>query len=160
MNPLLIADPFRDPTESGSAAFPSACNEFECTGKFRRIAWLLILFAFGRLIISTFFGPMSDHPAMHFELTAPYVFFVVAVFLIRSDHMARWASGVAAFLSLITWVTEYEAEHHFWAYLRFWIDHISLGQSVVAIFFLFEAVRQYLKFRRVQPAPVMLSAAD
>src|SRR5689334_2306719 len=104
MNPLLIADPFRDPTESGSPASPggSACGEFECTGKFRRIAWLLILFAFGRLIISTFFGPMSDHPAMHFELTAPYLFFVVAVFLIRTDRMARWASGVAAFLAVIT----------------------------------------------------------
>ena len=94
---------------------------------------------------------MTDFPAMHFQLTAPYIFFAVAIVFIRTQRMTRWASGVAALLVTVTWITEYEAEHHFWPYLSFWIDHISLGQSVVTIFFLFEAVRQYLKSRRVQP---------
>ena len=149
MNHLQIPDPFLETNESAPSngfALP-----YEDTATLRRIAWLLIGCAFGRLIISTFFGPMSAAPAMHFELTAPYLFFVVAVFLIRTRRMAQWAVGVAALLVTVTWITEYEAEHHFWPYLSFWIDHISLGQSVVTIFFLFEAVRQYLRFRRVQP---------
>jgi hypothetical protein len=147
MNHLQIPDPFCEFVE-GTASTESP---YEYTGKLRRIAWLLIACAFGRLIISTFFGPMSDSPGMHFELTAPYLFFVVAVFLVRTRRMARWAAGVAGMLVIVTWITEHEAEHHFWPYLSFWIDHISLGQSVVTIFFLFEAVRQYLKSRRVQP---------
>ena len=151
MNPLLLPDPFRELAELSDPRTAPVAPDVEYTGKLRRIAWLLIVLAFGRLIISTFFGPMSDHPTMHFELTAPYLFFVVAVFLIRTNSMARWASGVAALLAVVTWITEYEAEHHVWAYLQFWVDHISLGQSVVAVFFLFEAVRQYLKFRRFQP---------
>src|SRR4051812_23468350 len=92
------------------ALSPPPSVQHEYTGKLRRIAWLLVACAFGRLIISTFFGPMTDFPAMHFQLTAPYLFFAVAIVFIRTQRMARWASGVAALLVTVTWVTEYEAE--------------------------------------------------
>jgi hypothetical protein len=151
MNGFLIPDPFESSDLASRTSAPQTIQG-EYTGKMRRIAWLIVAFAFGRLIISTFFGPMSDYPAMHFQLTAPYIFFAVAIVLIRTERMARWACGVALLLAIVTWATEYEAEHHFWPYLNFWVTHISLGQSVISIFFLFESVRQYLRFRRVPGA--------
>ena len=118
------------------------------TRTLKTISWILIALGCGRIVLSRFVGPMRVFPEIHLQLMIPYAFLAAAVVLLRSERMAGWSVGVCALLALVTFVTVYQAPREFWRYLSLWIDYICIGQSVVAVVFLFESFRQFLKERR------------
>src|SRR6266516_1452894 len=129
----------------------------------KRSCWLLIVLSLAVICLSlefwsypigaiqaianaTVFGLRSwDDLTMHLKLLAPYSVFAIALFFVRDARMMRWGLGVALFLFLVTLGTCFHALRY---QTSFWIDYVTVFQGFVAILFLFEAVRQYLRMCR------------
>ncbi len=118
--------------------------------KRNRWSWILILAGFGRIVASlAFFGqPFEVYVPLHLKLVAPLAILAVALALVHTERMARWALGVVCIQVVVTFITCYEAPRDFWQYLTIWIHYIFLGQTAVAGLFLAESLRQHRKERQ------------
>jgi hypothetical protein len=119
------------------------------TPKFKKWLWVLVLIATAGIAasLSSWGYLWRNYVEMHLMLLAPYALLSIAIAVIRSERMARWAFGVLLVQIAVTFVTCYEAPREFWRYLGLWIDYIFIGQTAVAGLFLFETLRQSKKER-------------
>ena len=119
------------------------------TRKLKRVAWVFMILACGRLGVSMFVNRPSVAPLDAFPLLlTPYVFLVAAVALIREERLAFWAVGVSFVFCLVTCAADYFFYREFWNYLGLWIYFITRCQWVVALVFLFETFRRFRKPRQ------------
>ena len=115
------------------------------TRRLKRICWVLIAMACVLPVASRF---MREFPEVLLQLMVPYAFLAVGIALVRTDTMGRWAVGVSTLMTVMTFITAYEAPREFWRYLSLWVDTITVCQSVLAVLFLFGSYRQLLSHRR------------
>jgi hypothetical protein len=95
------------------------------------------------------------YPAeIHLKLLLPFVGLAAALMFVRSDRIARWSLGVIAFFLVSSLIICYQGGRDIWNDWPFWIDLIATSQGIIVLVFLFESVRQFVKWRKVQNVAV------